>query len=64
MVRSPGMADYVIAANYLLRERVIFASAYPILPLREARDAYMGCGLRDEVKPLIMGENAARFLNL
>ena len=43
---------------------MIFASAYPILPLREARDAYMGCGLRDEVKPLIMGENAARFLNL
>ena len=64
MVRSPGMADYVMAANHLLRERVIFASAYPILPLREAKDAYLGCGLRDEVKPLIMGKNAARFLNL
>lgn len=64
MVRSPGMTEYVMAANYLLRERVIFASAYPILPLREARDAYLHSGLREEAKNLIMGENAARFLNI
>ena len=63
MLRSPGMADYAMAANYLLRERVIFSSAYPIMPLKGAREGYLA-QLRDEVKPLVMGENAARFLGL
>ena len=52
-----------MAANYLLRERVIFSSAYPIMPLKGAREGYLK-QLRDEVKPLVMGENAARFLGL
>lgn len=64
MVRSPGMGDYVLAANYLLRERVMFASAYPILPLKEAVDAYTQGGVREAALPLLMGENAARFLRL
>ena len=61
MLRSPGMADYAMAANYLLRERVIFSSAYPIMPLKGAKEGYLP-QLRDEVKPLVMGETAARFL--
>ena len=64
MVRSPGMAEYVTAASHLLRDRVIFASAYPILPLREARLAYEQSGVRPEALPLLMGGNTARFLKL
>lgn len=64
MVRSPGMRDYVTAASHLLRERVIFASAYPILPLKEARQAYEQSGVRPEALPLLMGGNAARFLHM
>ncbi len=63
MLRSPGMSDYAVAANYLLKERVIFSSAYPIMPLKGARDGYLS-QLREEVRPLVMGENAARFLGL
>ena len=63
MLRSPGMDEYAMAANYLLRERVIFSSAYPIMPLKGAKEGYLK-QLRDEVKPLVMGENAARFLGL
>lgn len=63
MLRSPGMDEYAMAANYLLRERVIFSSAYPIMPLKGAKEGYLA-QLRDEVKPLVMGENAARFLGL
>ena len=63
MLRSPGMDEYAMAANYLLRERVIFSSAYPIMPLKGAKEGYL-VQLRDEVKPLVMGENAARFLGL
>ena len=63
MLRSPGMADYAMAANYLLRERVIFSSAYPIMPLMGAKKGYEA-QLREEVRPLVFGENAARFLRL
>lgn len=63
MLRSPGMADYAMAANYLLRERIIFSSAYPIMPLKGAKEGYLS-QLREEVRPLVMGENAARFLNI
>lgn len=63
MLRSPGMADYAMAANYLLRERVIFSSAYPIMPLKGAKEGYLS-QLREEVRPLVMGENAARFLGI
>lgn len=52
-----------MAASHLLRERVIFASAYPILPLKEARQAYEQSGVRPEALPLLMGGNAARFLH-
>lgn len=63
MLRSPGMTDYAMAANYLLRERVIFSSAYPIMPLKGAKEGYEK-QLREEVRPLVFGENAARFLGL
>lgn len=64
MVRSPGMADYIMAANHLLRERIIFASAYPILPLDKAVEAYRTCGLSEAALPYVMGKNAAAFLGL
>ena len=64
MVRSPGMADYVMAANHLLRERIIFASAYPILPLDKAVEAYRSCGISEASLPYVMGKNAAAFLGL
>lgn len=63
MLRSPGMADFAMAANYLLRERVIFSSAYPIMPLKGAKEGYLS-QLREDVRPLVMGENAARFLGI
>ena len=59
----PGSADYAMAANYTLKERIIYSSAYPILPLKEAREAFEAA-LLPEVKPLVLGENAARFLKL
>lgn len=62
MVRSPGMEQYVMAGNYLLRSRLIFASAYPILPLAEAKTAYETSGLLKEALPLVMGGNARDFL--
>ena len=51
-------------ANTLLRERVLFGSDYPfITPDRWLAD-FEEAGFKDEVKPLILKENAARMLGL
>ena len=54
----------VRAANTFLREKVLFGSDYPLIrPERWVRD-FEQLEIRDEVKPLIMKENAIRALGL
>jgi uncharacterized protein len=54
----------VRAANTLLKTKVLFGSDYPLLrPERWIRD-FETLEIRDEVKPLIMKENAIRALGL
>jgi uncharacterized protein len=54
----------VRAANTLLKNKVLFGSDYPLLrPDRWIRD-FEQLEIRDEVKPLIMKENAVRALKL
>ena len=54
----------VRAANTFLREKVLFGSEYPLIrPERWVRD-FEQLEIRDEVKPLIMKENAIRALGL
>ncbi len=51
-------------ANGQLRDRVLFGSDYPLItPDRWLAD-FEGAGFKDEVKPLILKENAARLLGL
>ena len=51
-------------ANTLLRERVLFGSDYPMItPDRWLAD-FAEAGFKDEVRPLILKENAARLLGL
>ncbi len=57
----PQLVQY---ANTLLRDRVLFGSDYPLItPDRWMSDFEQG-GFRDEVKPLILKENAMRLLGL
>jgi uncharacterized protein len=54
----------VRAANTLLKTKVLFGSDYPLLrPERWMRD-FQALEIREEVKPLIMKENAIRALGL
>ncbi|MEX5720176.1 amidohydrolase family protein [Geodermatophilus maliterrae] len=54
----------VRAANTLLRTKVLFGSDYPLLrPERWIRD-FAALDIKDEVRPLIMKENAIRALGL
>jgi len=58
---SPTLVQY---ANTLLRHKVLFGSDYPMLtPDRWLAD-FEKIGIRDEVRPLILKENAARLLGL
>jgi predicted TIM-barrel fold metal-dependent hydrolase len=58
---SPTLVQY---ADTLLREKVLFGSDYPLItPDRWLRD-FAALPIRDEVRPLILRENAARLLGL
>ena len=51
-------------ANTLLKDRVLFGSDYPLItPDRWLKD-FAEAGFRDEVKPLILKDNAARLFGL
>jgi uncharacterized protein len=57
----PQLVQY---ANTLLSDRVLFGSDYPMItPDRWLAD-FEQAGFRDEVRPLILKENAARLLGL
>ncbi|MEA2455378.1 MAG: uncharacterized protein QOI45_1640, partial [Thermoleophilaceae bacterium] len=51
-------------ANTLLRERMLFGTDYPVLsPDRWLKD-FEQLDIADEVRPLVLKENAARLLDL
>ncbi len=57
----PTLVQY---ANTLLREKVMFGSDYPLItPNRWLKD-FEALPIRDEVRPLILKENAIRLLRL
>jgi uncharacterized protein len=57
----PNLVQY---SNTVLKNQVLFGSDYPMItPERWLRD-FEQAGFRDEVKPLILKENAARLLGL
>ena len=57
----PQLVQY---ANTLLKDRVLFGSDYPLItPDRWLKD-FAEAGFREEVKPLILKENAVRLLRL
>jgi len=58
---SPILIQY---ANTLLKKKMLFGSDYPLItPDRWLAD-FAGIAIRDEVRPLILKENAARLFSL
>ena len=56
----PQLVQY---ANTLLKDRILFGSDFPLItPDRWLKD-FAEAGFKDEVKPLILKENAKRLLN-
>lgn len=64
IVRTPGCRDYIDAANYMLQDQMLFGSAYPGMGMKNCIDYCMTCGLREEILPKLMYENAAKLFKL
>lgn len=60
---APGAADYMVAANYMLQDQIVFGSSYPAMPLKAAVENYAR-RLRPEVLEKVMYENGARLFGL
>lgn len=60
----PGSQDYVVAANGILQDKMLFGSAFPLASLEDAVTLYLEAGLKASVLPKIFYKNAARFLGL
>lgn len=56
---GPGSGEYLAAANYILRDQMLFGSAYPYVSLREAVDYFLEGRLRPEAQPAFLAGNAA-----
>ena len=57
----PQLVHY---ANTLLRDRVLFGSDYPLITPDRWLEDFARADFRDEVRPLILKQNAARLLGL
>lgn len=60
----PGNLDYVRAANYYLRERLIFGTAYPARPMIESVEHFQRLPIEEDVKPYVLYHNAARIFGI
>lgn len=60
---APGAADYLVAANYMLQDQMVFGSSYPAMPLELAVENY-GKRLRPEVAAKVLYDNGARIFGL
>lgn len=59
----PGAKDYVSGANWL-KNKFIFGSAFPLMPLKGAVEAYRSLDLAPDVLENVMYNNAAALLGI
>jgi predicted TIM-barrel fold metal-dependent hydrolase len=57
----PQLIQY---ANSLLRERILFGTDYPLITPERWLQDFAAVGFKDEVRPLILKDNAVRLLGL
>lgn len=61
---SPLSEAYLQAANTMITDKVLYASAHPFVDFKKSLDIYEKLPLRDDVREKVMYGNAARLLNL
>lgn len=62
---GPGAQEYVQAANYMIPDKILFGSSYPLISQGQMMEHYVRrAGFREEVLPKVMGENARTLFKL
>lgn len=61
---SPFGRIYAEAGNSMIKDQLVFGSAYPLITLKEGVDSWMRLPFKDSVLENIMWKNAARALKL
>ncbi|NLI52714.1 MAG: amidohydrolase family protein [Clostridiales bacterium] len=59
-----GGEDYVKAANTILKDQMLFGTAYPIISQKSAAAYYETCGIKESVLSRFFYDNAAKLLTL
>ena len=62
MCGTPFSDQYMKAANTVVKDKIIFASAYPIVSQKDCIQAYKDAGLREDCYENVFYKNALRFL--
>jgi len=61
---SPMSEAYVQAANTMIEDKILYASAHPFVDFRQALKTYAELNFRPEVRRKIMYDNAAKLLGI
>ena len=61
---SPMAEAYIQAANTMIPDKVLYASAHPFVDFRQALESYQKLPFEEGVRKKIMHDNAARLLGL
>jgi predicted TIM-barrel fold metal-dependent hydrolase len=64
LVNMPGMDDYLKAADGFLAERFIYASSFPLCPVKGCLDWFNTQPMKPENKERVLSRNALEFLNM
>lgn len=63
LMNSPGVTDYVAAANSFMQDTFLFGSAYPLMPIGDSLNKFKAL-FDPAVLPKLLYQNAARFFNI
>jgi hypothetical protein len=60
----PGAQDWVEAANHFLSDRILYASSYPVRPLRQSLDEFRRFSYKPAVLENLLAGNASALFGL
>jgi predicted TIM-barrel fold metal-dependent hydrolase len=61
---APGWEEYLKAANGFLADRFLYASCYPLAPVKEYAEWFLRLPLKPETRERALWKNAAELLGL
>jgi hypothetical protein len=60
----PGCNEYVQAANYIIPDKILYGTTYPLISMKDGITCYQNSGFKPEVLDKVMYYNAANLLGI